>query len=172
MLSVPQGTEMFQFPRFPLPVLCVQTGVTPHDGCRVSPFGYPRIKAWSAAPRGFSQPPTSFIGVRRQGIHRWLFVAWKNKDARARYVVLKELEGGRMPTPDMRTPARPLRWLRRRRLEVDGQRPLPQNRRQDSASAQARSSGGNTYDRRRRLDGTERGSNWESSLRCAGTLTP
>ena len=90
MLSSPRGTEMFQFPRFPLPALCVQTGVTPHDGRRVSPFGYPRIKAWSAAPRGFSQPPTSFIGFRRQGIHRWLFVAWKNKDARARYGVLKE----------------------------------------------------------------------------------
>ena len=90
LLSPPRGTEMFQFPTFPLPVLCVQTGVTPHDGCRVSPFGYPRIKAWSAAPRGFSQPPTSFIGGRRQGIHRWLFVAWKNKDARARYAILKE----------------------------------------------------------------------------------
>ena len=76
LLSFPVGTEMFQFPTFPLPALCVQTGVTPHDGCRVSPFGYPRIKAWSAAPRGFSQPPTSFIGSRRQGIHRWLFVAW------------------------------------------------------------------------------------------------
>jgi len=56
LLSSPRGTEMFQFPRFPLPVLCVQTGVTPHDGCRVSPFGHPRIEAWSAAPRGFSQP--------------------------------------------------------------------------------------------------------------------
>jgi hypothetical protein len=81
---------MFQFPWFPLPALCVQAGVTPHDGCRVSPFGHPRINAWSAAPRGFSQPPTSFIGSRRQGIHRWLFVAWKNKDARARYAILKE----------------------------------------------------------------------------------
>jgi hypothetical protein len=91
LLSSPRGTEMFQFPRFPLPVLCVQTGVTPHDGCRVSPFGYPRIEAWSAAPRGFSQPPTSFFGFRRQGIHRWLFVAWRFKDARARYGVLKEL---------------------------------------------------------------------------------
>jgi hypothetical protein len=115
LLSVPRGTEMFQFPRFPLPVLCVQTGVTPHDGCRVSPFGHPRIKAWSAAPRGFSQPPTSFIGVRRQGIHRWLFVAWKNKDARARYVVLKEPSP--VGAPDMRTPARP-EWPCRRRLEV------------------------------------------------------
>jgi hypothetical protein len=70
---------MFQFPRFPPLVLCVQTRVTPHDGCRVSPFGYLRIGARSTAPRSFSQSPTSFIGSRRQGIHRWLFVAWKSK---------------------------------------------------------------------------------------------
>jgi hypothetical protein len=90
LLSFPQGTEMFQFPWFPLLVLCVQTRVTPHDGCRVSPFGHPRINAWSTAPRGFSQSPTSFIGSRRQGIHRWLFIAWKNiQDARARSAVLK-----------------------------------------------------------------------------------
>jgi hypothetical protein len=76
LLSSPRGTEMFQFPRFPLLVLCVRARVTPHDGCRVSPFGHPRVVAWSAAHRGFSQPPTSFIGSRRQGIHRWLFVAW------------------------------------------------------------------------------------------------
>ena len=84
---------MFQFPRFPPLVLCVQTRVTPHDGCGVSPFGHPRIEARSAAPRGFSQPPTSFIGSRCQGIHRWLFIAWNQfffiKDARARYGVLK-----------------------------------------------------------------------------------
>ena len=74
LFSFPRGTEMFQFPRFPLPVLCVQTGVPPHDGWWVSPFGHPRIEACSAAPRGFSQPTTSFFGFRRQGIHRWLFV--------------------------------------------------------------------------------------------------
>ena len=68
--------------------------MTPHDGCRVSPFGHPRIKACSAAPRGFSQLTTSFIGSRRLGIHRWLFVAWKNKDARARYAILKGLDTG------------------------------------------------------------------------------
>jgi hypothetical protein len=79
LLSSPRGTEMFQFPRFPLPALCVQAGVTPHDGCGVSPFGHPRIDAWSTAPRGFSQSPTSFFGFRRQGIHRWLFVAWRTK---------------------------------------------------------------------------------------------
>ena len=80
---------MFQFTPFPLPALCIQAGVPPHDGWWVSPFGYPRIKAFSAAPRGFSQPDTSFIGSRCQGIHRWLFVTWKNKDARARYAILK-----------------------------------------------------------------------------------
>ena len=96
LLSFPWATEMFQFAQFPLPALCVQTGVTLHDECRVSPFGHPRIEAWSAAPRGFSQPPTSFIGSTCQGIHRWLFVAWKNyfkieyfEDARACSAVLK-----------------------------------------------------------------------------------
>ena len=46
LLSLPRLTEMFQFGRFPPQALCVQTGVTPHDGCRVSPFGHPRIKSW------------------------------------------------------------------------------------------------------------------------------
>jgi len=83
---------MFQFPRFPLPALCVQAGVTLHDECRVSPFGHPRIDGWSAPTRGFSQPPTSFIGSCRQGIRRWPFVAWDftHKDARARYEILKD----------------------------------------------------------------------------------
>jgi hypothetical protein len=76
LLSFPRATEMFHFTLFPLPELCIHSGVTPHDRCRVSPFGRPRVKAWSAAHRGFSQPPASFIGSRRQGIRRWLFVAW------------------------------------------------------------------------------------------------
>ncbi len=62
LLSFPQGTEMFQFPWLPLPVLCVQTGVAGHDPDRVSPFGHPRIDACLTASRGFSQPATSFIG--------------------------------------------------------------------------------------------------------------
>ena len=36
--------------------------VTPHDWCRVSPFGNPGITAWLTAPPGLSRPPTSFIG--------------------------------------------------------------------------------------------------------------
>ncbi len=68
-------TEMFHFTRFPLPTLYIQAGVTPRYGCRVSPFGHPRINAHSTASRGLSQPVTSFIGSRCQGIHRWPFVA-------------------------------------------------------------------------------------------------
>ena len=117
LLSSPRGTQMFQFPRFPPLALCVHTRVTPHDGCGVPPFGHPRIEARSAAPRGLSQPPTSFIGIRRQGIHRWLFIAWKSKDARARYRILKELgrrgrHGGRGATRArgrQHPPGRPLR---------------------------------------------------------------
>ena len=62
LLSLPAGTEMFHFPAFPPLALCVQARVTGHDSCRVSPFGNPRIKARLAAPRGISQPPTTFIG--------------------------------------------------------------------------------------------------------------
>ena len=56
-VSFPAGTEMFHFPAYPPH----QGAVTAHDGCRVSPFRNPRIKARSAAPRGLSQLATSFI---------------------------------------------------------------------------------------------------------------
>ena len=62
LFSSPVGTEMFHFPTFPPHALCVQARVTPHDWCGVPPFGHPRINARLAAPRGLSQPPTSFIG--------------------------------------------------------------------------------------------------------------
>jgi hypothetical protein len=70
LFSLPPGTEMFHFPGFPPLALYIQARVTPHDGCRVPPFGHPRIKALSAAPRGLSRPDTSFIGSWYQGIHR------------------------------------------------------------------------------------------------------
>lgn len=44
--------------------------MTAHDGCRVSPFRNPRIKALLAAPRGLSRPHASFIGSMCQGIHQ------------------------------------------------------------------------------------------------------
>jgi hypothetical protein len=75
LLSVPRGTEMFQFPRLPLLALCVQTRVTGHDPSLVSQFGDPRFNACLTAHRGLSQPATSFVGSWRQGIHRQPFVA-------------------------------------------------------------------------------------------------
>ena len=82
LLSLPVGTEMFHFPTFPPHALCVQAWVTGHDSCRVSPFGNPRIKAQSAAPRGLSQPPTSFFGSWCQGIHRAPLLTWPQRCSR------------------------------------------------------------------------------------------
>ena len=65
-ISFPAGTEMFHFPAYPP---APKGAVTAHDGCRVTPFRNPRIKASSAAPRGISLPATSFIGPVCQGIH-------------------------------------------------------------------------------------------------------
>ena len=62
LFSLPTGTEMFHFPAFPPHTLYIQVRVTPHNRCRVTPFGHPRITARLTAPRGLSQPPTSFIG--------------------------------------------------------------------------------------------------------------
>ena len=74
LLSLPVGTEMFHFPTFPPLALCVQARVTGHYPSRVSPFGHPRITARLAAPRGFSQPPTSFFGSWCQDIHHLLLL--------------------------------------------------------------------------------------------------
>src|SRR5918997_1725131 len=76
LFSSPVGTEMFHFPTFPPHALCVQARVTPHDWCGVPPFGHPRINARLAAPRGLSQPPTSFIGSWCPGIHRVPLTTW------------------------------------------------------------------------------------------------
>jgi hypothetical protein len=54
--------------------------VTRHHSCRVTPFGHPRIHARLTAPRGISQPPTSFIGSRCQGIHHAPLNTYKHKN--------------------------------------------------------------------------------------------
>ena len=79
LFSLPVGTEMFHFPTFPPHALCVQARVTPHDWCGVPPFGHPRINARLTAPRGLSQPPTSFIGSWCPGIHRVPLTTWPHK---------------------------------------------------------------------------------------------
>ena len=61
---------MFQFPRFPLPSLCVQLGVPGYHPRGVAPFGHPRIIACPRLPEAFRCLATSFFGPRCQGIHR------------------------------------------------------------------------------------------------------
>jgi hypothetical protein len=43
LISVPPGTEMFQFPGFPPLGLCVQPRVPGDESRRVAPFGNPRL---------------------------------------------------------------------------------------------------------------------------------
>ena len=78
LFSFPRGTEMFHFPRFARSHLFIQCDVRRHYPPWVSPFGYRRIKAWLAAPRRFSQLPTSFFASCHLGIHRVPFVAWSS----------------------------------------------------------------------------------------------
>ena len=65
ILSVPQGTEMFQFPQCPHPhpqvSRCCQRWV--------APFGYPWITRYQLVPRAFRSVVASFIGSLRLGIH-------------------------------------------------------------------------------------------------------
>ena len=101
-LSLPVGTEMFQFPTLALPVLCIQTGVTGHDPSWVSPFGNPWICGWLTPPQGLSQPPTSFFASRCLGIHHMRFFTCR-RDARARYGVLKQRATGPRQGHSVRT---------------------------------------------------------------------
>jgi hypothetical protein len=66
---------MFQFARLPRLPYLIQASVRAHYHAWVSPFGDPGINGWSAPSPGFSQPPTSFFGSWRQGIHRAPFVS-------------------------------------------------------------------------------------------------
>src|SRR5205823_13501104 len=53
LLSLPRGTEMFQFPRLPPSM----NWVTPHHGSGVAPFGNPRINACSRLPGAYRRAP-------------------------------------------------------------------------------------------------------------------
>jgi hypothetical protein len=137
LLSPPVGTEMFHFPTFPPLALCVQARVTGHDSCRVSPFGNPRITARLAAPRGFSQPPTSFFGSWCQGIHRAPLLTWPQRCSRplcssqgtggsipcsSRAVCERAVRRGMVPLPHAR-----LAWSRREGRGEELERPFPQD---------------------------------------------
>jgi len=70
LISIPPGTEMFQFPGFASDCLCIQQPMTGVTTRRVSPFRHLRIKVRLATPRSLSQPSTSFFASKRLGIHR------------------------------------------------------------------------------------------------------
>ena len=96
---------MFHFPTFPPLTLCVQVRVTPHHWGRVSPFGHPRITARLTAPRGLSQPPTSFIGSWCQGIHRAPLQTWPQRCSRP--LCSSQTTHGKPPPTPPPTPATP-----------------------------------------------------------------
>ena len=73
--------------------------------CRVSPFGHPRITARLAAPRGLSQPPTSFIGSWCQGIHRVPLITWPQRCSRP--LCSSQTTTGPDPPPTRRITAPP-----------------------------------------------------------------
>jgi hypothetical protein len=78
-LATTQGVEVsflssgyldVSVPQLASRTLCIQVRVPAHYHWWVSPFGNPGVKGWSAPHPGLSQPPTSFFGSWRQGIHR------------------------------------------------------------------------------------------------------
>ena len=70
LMSVPPGTEMFQFPGFASPTYVFRWRYPKGVGCPIRTSTDQRLLA---APRGFSQRATSFIASWCQGIHRMPF---------------------------------------------------------------------------------------------------
>jgi hypothetical protein len=69
-MSVPPGTEMFQFPGFASPDYGFIWRYPKGVGCPIRTSTDQRLLA---APRGFAQRATSFIASWCQGIHRMPF---------------------------------------------------------------------------------------------------
>ena len=71
LLSLPEGTEMVHFPSLTSTELCIHSGMTGHDPCRVSPFGHPRIKACLRLPEAYrSLPrPSSPLCAKASTVH-------------------------------------------------------------------------------------------------------
>jgi hypothetical protein len=70
LMSVPPGTEMFQFPGFASTPYGFRCRYPKRVGC---PIRRPRDQSLLAAPPRFSQRATSFIASWRQGIHQMPF---------------------------------------------------------------------------------------------------
>ena len=75
LMSVPPGTEMFQFPGFASSTYVFSEQYPIGVGC---PIRISTDQCLLAAPRGFSQRATSFIASWCQGIHRMPFLRSKS----------------------------------------------------------------------------------------------
>ena len=53
LLSLPPGTEMFQFPGYATTILCIQIDVLFHYKQWVPPFGNPRINVYLQLPEAY-----------------------------------------------------------------------------------------------------------------------
>src|SRR4051794_17196688 len=80
LMSVPPGTEMFQFPGFASAPYGFRCGYLIEVGC---PIRTPRDQRLLAAPPRFSQRATSFVASWRQGIHQMPF-SYSNPPAQSR----------------------------------------------------------------------------------------
>ena len=75
LISFPEGTEMFQFPSFAAPRLCIQRGLDRLSSVAVSRFGDRRVNACIRLAVAYRSFTTSFIASWCQGIHRMPLLA-------------------------------------------------------------------------------------------------
>ena len=68
LISLRQGTEMFQFPCCPPCGLCIQPPVARHHSGGVAPLGYSGLIARMQLPLNVSPVSASFFGLQRLGI--------------------------------------------------------------------------------------------------------
>src|SRR5262249_40854122 len=99
LLSLPAGTEMFHFPAFPPPALCVQAGATGHYARSGFPIRTSPDRRLVADSQGLSQAPTSFLGSWYQGIHRVPLLTWQLQMMLASTVQFSRTGRPRPPPP-------------------------------------------------------------------------
>jgi hypothetical protein len=83
LISLPRGTEMFQFPRFPTSRLWIQRARTGVAASRVAPFGSGRLIARLQLPAHVSPLSASFFGAWPPGILPTPSKAWLAPDTHA-----------------------------------------------------------------------------------------
>ena len=76
LISLPRGTEMFQFPRCPACGLCIPPPLPTLARRRVAPFGSDRLIARLQLPGHVSPLSASFFGTRPLGIPPSPLSAW------------------------------------------------------------------------------------------------